>query len=65
MPEQSTPEATIAGVVVIFDSADGGQASSTLASLKLWRDGKISESAFWDACSLDPTETFSAAPKKP
>jgi hypothetical protein len=65
MQEQSTPEATIAGVVVIFDSADGGQASSTLASLKLWRDGKISESALWDACSLDPTETFSAAPNKP
>ena len=65
MQEQSTAEATIAGVVVIFDSADGGQASSTLASLKLWRDGKISESAFWDAGSLDPTETFSAAPKKP
>jgi hypothetical protein len=65
MQEQSTPEATIAGVVAIFDSADGGQASSTLASLKLWRDGKISESAFWDACSLDPAETFSAAPKKP
>ena len=63
--QQSTPEATIAGVVVIFDSADGGQASSTLASLKLWRDGKISESAFWDACSLDRTGTFSAAPKKP
>jgi hypothetical protein len=63
--EQSTPEASIAGVVVIFDSADGGQASSTLASLKLWRAGKIPESAFWDKCSLDPTETFSAAPKKP
>jgi len=65
MQEQSTPEATIAGVVVLFDSADGAQASSTLPSLKLWRDGKISESASWDACSLDRTGTFSAAPKKP
>jgi hypothetical protein len=63
--EQSTPESSIAGVVVIFDSADGGQASATLASLELWRDRKLSESAFWDACSLDPAETFSATPKKP
>jgi hypothetical protein len=64
MQELSTPEATMAGVVVIFDSADGGQASATVAALKLWHDGNISESAFWDACSLDPPETFSA-PKKP
>jgi hypothetical protein len=62
--EQSTSELPVAGVVVIFDSADGGQASATLASLKLWHEGKISEAAFWDSCSLDPPETFSVRPKK-
>jgi hypothetical protein len=49
---------------VIFDSADGGQASATLASLKLCNEGKISEAAFWQSCSLDPPETFSVTPKK-
>ena len=62
---QSSPEASsIEGVVVILDSVDGGQASVTLASLKQWQDGKISESAFWESCSLDPPETFSITGKK-
>jgi hypothetical protein len=62
--EQSTSESPVVGVVVIFDSADGGQASATLASLKLWNEGKISEAAFWQSCSLDPAETLSVVPKK-
>jgi hypothetical protein len=62
--DQSTSESLVAGVVVIFDSADGGQASATLASLKLWSEKKISEAAFWQSCSLDPPETFSVTPKK-
>jgi len=62
--EQSTSESPVAGVVVIFDSADGGQASATLASLKLWNEKKISEATFWQSCSLDPPETFSATGKK-
>ena len=62
--EQSTSESPVAGVVVIFDSADGGQASATLASLKLWNEKKISEATFWQSCSLDPPETFSVTAKK-
>ena len=62
--ELSTAEGAVAGVVVIFDSADGGQASATTASLRQWREGKIPEAAFWNACSLDPPETFSATSKK-
>ena len=62
--EQSTSESPVAGVVVIFDSADGGQASVTLASLKLWNEKKISEATFWQSCSLDPPETFSVTAKK-
>jgi hypothetical protein len=65
LQEPSTAQPAVAGVVVIFDSADGGQVSAALASLELWHDGKLSESAFWDTCSLDPPETFSAAPRKP
>ena len=59
-----TSDAGLAGVVVIFDSADGGLASATLTSLQQWQEGKISEAAFWQSCSLDPPETFSATTKK-
>jgi hypothetical protein len=62
--DQSKPDTTVAGVVVIFDSADGGQASATLSALKQWQEGKISETAFWNSCSLDPPETFSVTVKK-
>jgi hypothetical protein len=60
----SAADATTAGVVVVFDSADGGLASATLGSLQQWQDGKIPEAAFWQSCSFDPLETFSATAKK-
>ena len=47
-----------AGVVVIFDSADGGIAGATLANLQQLAKGEISEEAFWKQCYLDPPETF-------
>lgn len=46
------------GVVVIFDSADGGIAAATLASIQQLAKGEISEEAFWKQCYLDPPETF-------
>jgi hypothetical protein len=46
------------GVVVIFDSADGGIAGATLASIEQLAKGGISEEAFWKQCYLDPPETF-------
>ncbi len=55
----ATPGAdTAEGVVVVFDSADGGQISATLADLKEFREGRISEVVFWHRCSLDPREAF-------
>jgi hypothetical protein len=54
-----TPGATAAdGVVVIFDSADGGIAGATVASVQQLAKGEISEDAFWKQCYLDPPETF-------
>jgi hypothetical protein len=46
------------GVVVIFDSADGGIAGATLASIQQLAKGDISEQAFWKQSYLDPPETF-------
>jgi hypothetical protein len=54
--EHSETDTVTVGVVVVFDSPDGGQASATLASLAQWQQGKLSEPAFWQACSLDPPE---------
>jgi len=59
----SPTDAVTAGVVIVFDSADGGLAAATLSSLQQWQEGKISEAVFWQSCSLDPPETFSAAGK--
>jgi hypothetical protein len=57
--EEVTPGATGAdGLVVIFDSADGGIAGATLASIQQLAKGEISEEAFWKQCYLDPAETF-------
>jgi len=62
--EHEAADTTIAGVVVVFDSADGGQASATLTSVEQWQQGKLSDADFWEACSLDPPETFALTAKK-
>ena len=57
--EDVTPGAAAGdGVVVIFDSADGGIAAATLASVQQLSKGEVSEEAFWKQCYLDPPETF-------
>ena len=50
----------LAGIVVIFDSADGGMVAATLPTLQQWRAGTLSDSALWRKCFLDPPETFDA-----
>jgi hypothetical protein len=50
----------IAGVVVIFDSEDGGMAAATLPSLQQWRAGHLSDEVFWRRCWRDPAESFKA-----
>ena len=49
----------LAGVVVIFDSSDGGMMAATLATLQQWKAGKLSDAALWHQCFFDPPETFS------
>jgi hypothetical protein len=46
----------LAGIVVIFDSADGGMIAATLATLQQWKVGALSDSAFWHQCFFDPPE---------
>jgi len=46
------------GIVVVFDSADGGQIAAQLSSVEALAGRTISETAFWQQCSLDPRESF-------
>jgi hypothetical protein len=53
-----TDSTEVAGVVVIFDSQDGGMAATTLATLQQWRAGHLSDDVFWRRCWRDPAESF-------
>jgi len=48
----------LAGVVLIFDSVDGGMIAVTSTTLQQWKAGKLSDSALWHHCFFDPPETF-------
>jgi hypothetical protein len=51
------------GIVIVFDSADGGQIASAMSSVKGLAEGTVSETAFWRQCSLDPPESFQGSAK--
>ncbi len=59
--ELAQKPAELAGLVVIFDSADGGMVAATMATLQQWKAGKLSDSALWHKCFFDPPETFDTA----
>lgn len=46
----------LAGIVLIFDSADGGMIATTLITLEEWKAGKLSDSALWHQSYFDPPE---------
>lgn len=51
----------LAGIVLIFDSADGGMIAAALPTLQQWKTGTMSDAAFWHHCFFDPPETFDSA----
>ena len=53
--------AAVEGVVVIFDSADGGIIASTASSVQQFTSGALSRDAFWRVCYLDPPTAFQAS----
>jgi len=55
---ESASRAPVEGVVLIFDSADGGMASATVTTLREWDNGRLSDEAFREQCSFDPPEAF-------
>jgi hypothetical protein len=59
--EMAQTSSAPAGIVVIFDSADGGMIAATMAALQQWRAGALSDSALWHKCFFDPPETFESS----
>lgn len=51
----------LTGIVLIFDSADGGMIAATMTALQQWKAGALSDSALWHRCFFDPPETFDSA----
>ena len=49
------------GLVLIFDSEDGGMIAATRTVLDQWKARIISDEAFWKKCLLDPPEILGPA----
>ncbi|HVM93041.1 MAG TPA: hypothetical protein VMT67_09540 [Terriglobales bacterium] len=48
----------LAGLVLIFDSSDGGMIAATLPTIRKWKAGSLTDAAMWHQCYFDPPETF-------
>jgi hypothetical protein len=59
--EIAAPSSSLAGIVVIFDSSDGGMIAVTTSTLQQWKAGTLSDSALWHKCFFDPPETFESS----
>ena len=51
----------LAGIVLIFDSADGGMIAATISTVQQWKAGALSDAALWHQCFFDPPETFNSS----
>jgi hypothetical protein len=51
----------LAGIVVIFDSVDGGMIAAAFPTLQQWKAGTLSDAALWHQCFFDPPETFNVS----
>jgi hypothetical protein len=59
--ELASKSQELAGVVLIFDSVDGGMVAITLPTVEQWKAGKLTDAALWHRCYFDPPETFSVS----
>jgi len=48
----------VGGIVLIFDSVDGGMIAAALPVLEQWKAGTLSDAGLWHQCFFDPPETF-------
>jgi hypothetical protein len=52
----------LAGVVLIFDSVDGGMIAATLPTVQQWKAGTLSDAAPWHQCYLIHRDVHVAGP---
>jgi len=55
-PVSSSP--AVDGVVIIFDSSDGGIVGATISDVSQLAKGTLTRDAFWKLCYLDPPDAF-------
>jgi hypothetical protein len=60
----SSPDIPVDGVVVIYDSADGGIIAAGLSSVAQLAGGSLSKEDFWKQCYADPPDAFFPVPKR-
>ncbi|MFZ0295321.1 MAG: hypothetical protein WAL52_17050 [Candidatus Sulfotelmatobacter sp.] len=60
-PELAQKTQELGGIVLIFDSADGGMIAATFEILQEWKAGKLSDAALWHQCYFDPPEIFTGS----
>jgi hypothetical protein len=51
----------LSGIVLIFDSIDGGMIAATSTTVRQWKAGTLSDAGLWHQCYFDPPETFSVS----
>jgi hypothetical protein len=51
----------LAGIVLIFDAADGGMIAATFPILQQWKAGMLSDAALWHQCYFDPPEIMTGS----
>jgi hypothetical protein len=56
--DELSRSAGLSGIVLIFDSADGGMIAATLNTIQRWKAGALNDAAMWHQCYFDPPETF-------
>jgi hypothetical protein len=61
--ESATATPPVEGVVIIFDSADGGIIGATILNVQQFAAGSLSRDNFWKQCYVDPSEAFRPTPK--
>ena len=56
--EIAQKSSNLAGIVLIFDSSDGGMIAVPESTLEKWKAGTLSDAALWHDCFFDPPETL-------
>lgn len=56
---------TAEGVVIVFDSADGGQVAAAMSTLAQLNSGSLSPQSFWKECSIEPPDFLQSDRPKP